>query len=337
MQTAQFWSGRSVLVTGATGFLGGWLVRDLVDLGAEVVALVRDGSPHCMFVRDGLAARVRTVQGDLADPALLLRTLCEYEVDTVFHLAAQTLVGVAKSDPVGTLEANVRGSWNLLEAARRARTRQIVVASSDKAYGIQPVLPYREDDPLRGEYPYDVSKSCTDLICRMYARTYSLPVAVTRCGNLFGGGDLNWSRTVPGLIRSTLRGERFVIRSDGKFVRDFLYARDAAHAYMVLAEALAGDASLAGEPFNFSLELPLTVLELVHKILVMMGRTDLEPIIQNTASSEIREQHMLAEKARRVLDWSPRYGLDQGLVETIQWYEKFLSRDGQLPATRETA
>jgi CDP-glucose 4,6-dehydratase len=162
-------------------------------------------------------------------------------------------------------------------------------------------------------------------------------VAVTRCGNLFGGGDLNWSRTVPGLIRSTLRGERFVIRSDGKFVRDFLYARDAAHAYMVLAEALAGNAALAGEPFNFSLEHPLTVLDLVRKILSMMGRTDLEPIIQNTASSEIREQHMLAEKARRVLDWSPRYGLDQGLAETIQWYTAFLLQDGQRTATRETA
>ncbi len=320
-----FWGNRRVMVTGGTGFLGGWLVHDLQGLGAEIVALIRDGSPECMFSRMRFADRVRTVQGDLADPALLRRTLCEYEVDTVFHLAAQTLVGIAKTDPVGTLEANVRGTWNLLDAARQAGTKQIVVASSDKAYGSSAELPYREDDALRGEFPYDVSKSCTDLICTMYARTYEVPVAITRCGNQFGGGDLNWSRTVPGLIRATLAGERFVIRSDGKYLRDFLYARDAAHAYMVLAESLASNRSLAGEAFNFSLEHPLMVLDLVSKILEMMGRTDLEPIVQNTASSEIREQHMLAEKARRVLGWSPRYGLDQGLAETIGWYTEFFS------------
>lgn len=333
---AAFWSRRPVLVTGATGFLGGWLVHDLVALGADVVALVRDGAPDSLFVREGFSQRVRTVQGDLADPALLRRALCEYGVDTVFHLAAQTLVGVAKADPVGTLEANVRGTWNLLDAARQAGTRQIVVASSDKAYGISDTLPYREDDALRGEYPYDVSKSCTDLICRMYARTYELPVAITRCGNLFGGGDLNWSRTVPGLVRDTLAGERFVIRSDGKFLRDFLYARDAADAYMTLAQALAADRSLAGEAFNFSLEHPLTVLDLVQKILGMMGRADLEPIVQNTASSEIREQHMLAEKARRVLGWKPRYGLDDGLAETIRWYTTFFSR-GERSRSRDHA
>lgn len=310
-------------MTGSTGFLGGWLAKGLVERGANVVALIRDGSPQCMLVREGWLDQITTVRGDVQDLALVRRTLCEYSVDTAFHLAAQALVGVAKLDPLDTFEINVRGTWNLLEAARQAQVRQIVVASSDKAYGPSDQLPYEEQHPLQGVFPYDVSKSCVDLICKTYATTYETPVVVARCANLFGGGDLNYSRTLPGLIQSVFRGERFVIRSDGQYVRDFLYVKDAVEAYLCLAEKLAADRSLAGQAFNFSLEVRVTVLELVRKVLAMMGRSDLEPVIQNKASAEIREQYMVARKARQVLGWSPHYSLEEGLRETIEWYRSF--------------
>jgi CDP-glucose 4,6-dehydratase len=322
-----FWSGRSVFVTGASGLLGGWLVAALLERGARVVALLRDGAPRSMLAREALD-RIETVHGSLADPGLLRRSLAEYEVRTVFHLAAQALVGVAKQDPVGTLEANIQGTWNILEAVRHSPgVGEVIIASSDKAYGASSRLPYTEEHPLTGRYPYDVSKSCADLIARMYAETYHLPVGITRCGNLFGGGDLNFSRTVPGAIRATLFNERFVIRSDGLFVRDFIYVRDAVDGYLRLAECLAEDRSLAGEAFNLSLEVRLTVLDLVGRILALMDRRDLPPIVQNTASHEIREQYMTAAKARRVLGWTPRHDLDDGLRETIAWYEKFFSGD----------
>lgn len=319
-----FWSGRSVLVTGATGLLGGWLVRSLVDSGADVVALIRDGVPRSMFVRERLADRVSTVSGDIQDAALMRRMMSEYAVDTVFHLAAQAIVGVAKKDPIATLETNVRGTWNVLEAARQTSVKQVLIASSDKAYGASDHLPYLETDPLQGRYPYDCSKSCTDLISTMYAVSFGLPVAIVRCANLFGGGDLNFSRTIPGVIQSTLQGERFVIRSDGKFVRDLLYVQDAADCYLLLAERLAQDASLAGQAFNFSLEVRLTVLELVQQVLSLMHRQDLEPMIMNIASSEIREQYLSAEKARRILAWKPKFALQPALEHTIHWYRKYL-------------
>lgn len=315
-----FWAHKRVFVTGATGFLGGWLLKDLLDRGATVVALVRDGAPHSMAVKDGLLRHTETVYGSLTDGELLRRTVAEYEIDTVFHLAAQAIVGVAKRDPVGTLEANIRGTWQLLEAVRGSAVRRVVVASSDKAYGASTRLPYEETHPMEGRYPYDVSKSCADLICRMYAVTYGVPVAVTRCGNLFGGGDLNFSRTVPGVIRATMAGEPFVIRSDGRYVRDFIYVRDAVEAYLLLAEQMSSRPELIGEAFNFSLEVQITVLDLVNRVLELMGRTDLAPIIQNSATGEIREQYMSAERARDVLGWRPRWGLDQGLRDTIEWY-----------------
>jgi CDP-glucose 4,6-dehydratase len=326
-----FWTRRPVLVTGATGFLGGWIVKALLDRETRVVALVRDSVPHCMFAREGLGTRTEVVQGALEDFDTLRRVCAEYEIGTILHLAAQSIVGVAKTDPLSTLETNVRGTWNLLEAARQTAVREIVVASSDKAYGPSEDLPYREEHPMQGRYPYDVSKSCVDLVCRMYAETYELPVCVTRCGNLYGGGDLNWSRTVPGVIRATHHGERFVIRSDGKFVRDFLYVRDAADAYLLLARRMNADHSLWGQAFNFSLELRLSVLDLTQKILEMMKREDLEPVIQNSASSELREQYMSAEKAPRILRWSPRYGLDRGLEETIAWYTHFWTQTASPP------
>lgn len=332
--SADFWSQRSVLVTGATGFLGSWLVPALVRRGASVVALVRDGAPRSLLVRDGWLDRVETVRGSLTDEGLLRRALAEYSVETVFHLGAQALVGVAKSDPTGTLETNIRGTWMLLEAARQCGVGQVIVASSDKAYGASDHLPYREDHPLRGLYPYDVSKSCTDLLTTMYTRTFALPTGVVRCGNLFGGGDLNFSRLIPGVIQATLRNEPFVIRSDGQFIRDFIYVEDAAEAYLLLAERLAGDAALAGEAFNFGLGLRLTMLDLTEKILAMMGRSELRPVILNQASSEIREQYLDAAKARRVLDWSPRYQMDEGLRRTIAWYRDFLAADEAVAAAQ---
>ena len=323
MQNA-FWQGRPTLITGATGLLGSWLLQRLVEDGAEVVAVVRDGAPRSIAVKTGLLDRVATVHGSIEDFNFLRRVMAEYSIDTVFHLAAQPLVGVAKLDPLSTLEANVRGSWNVLEAARVCNARQILIASSDKAYGASDHLPYTESHPLQGRYPYDVSKSCTDLISTMYAATYQLPVAIVRCANLFGGGDLNFSRTIPGAIQATLKGERFVIRSDGKFVRDFLYVKDAANAYLRAAEALASDRSLAGEAFNFGLETRLTVLEVAGLVLDIMGRGDLAPVILNRASSEIREQYLSSEKAKAVLGWSPNYTFERGLSETIDWYRDYL-------------
>ena len=324
MQNHAFWYDRRVLVTGATGLLGSALVPALCERGASVIALVRDRVPQSRLWSSGYKDSIGCVYGSLTDANLMLRTMAEHEIKTVFHLGAQTIVGVAKKDPVGTLEANVRGTWLLLEAARQAGVEQILVASSDKAYGASERLPYREDDPLQGRFPYDVSKSCTDLITTMYAMTYALPAAIVRCGNLFGGGDLNFSRLIPGVIQATLKNERFIIRSDGKFVRDFLYVEDAADAYICLAEAMHRDKTIYGEAFNYGLELRLTMLEVVDSILMMMGRTDLQPIIQNSASAEIREQYLDASKARTRLSWSPRCGLEEGLRRTIAWYERAL-------------
>jgi len=314
-------------VTGATGLLGSWVVPELVRRGAEVVALVRDGAPRSILARDGWLDRIVTVRGSLSDDGLLRRAFAEYGIETAFHLGAQTLVGVAKVDPVGTLEANVRGTWLLLEAARQAGVKQVLVASSDKAYGDSANLPYFEDHPLQGRFPYDVSKSCTDLVTTMYARTFGLCACIVRCGNLFGGGDLNFSRLIPGVIRATVRNEPFLIRSDGKFVRDFLYVEDAADAYLALAEKMAADPALAGEAFNFGLELRPTMLELTEKVLAMMGRSDLRPVVQNIASAEIREQYLDAGKARARLGWKPRYGMDEGLKRTIDWYRRFLAEE----------
>jgi CDP-glucose 4,6-dehydratase len=319
------WLDRPVLVTGATGLLGGWLVRELVDRGADVVCIVRDWIPHSEFARAGLLDRVRVVRGSVRDQALLERGIGEYEIDTVFHLAAQTAVPVANRNPMSTFESNVQGTWAVLEACRRSPTvRAVVTASSDKAYGDSDRLPYTEDTPLKGEHPYDVSKSCADLIARSYAVTYRLPVAITRCGNFFGGGDLNWNRIVPGTIRSALRRRRPIIRSDGHFVRDYFHVDDAAAAYLLLAERLAGDAALAGEAFNFSYERPMSVLDVVGLILRLM-RSELIPEIKNEATGEIRNQYLSAAKARRVLGWKPLRTLDEGLERTIGWYREMFA------------
>ncbi|MDX2149909.1 MAG: GDP-mannose 4,6-dehydratase [Bryobacteraceae bacterium] len=328
MRNPGFWNSRPVFLTGGTGLMGGWLLKRLLEAGADVVALVRDGVPRSLAAEEGLLDRVTIVHGRLEDYDTIRRSLAEYSIDTVFHLAAQPLVGVAKIDPLSTLEINIRGTWNILEAARVTGAKQIVVASSDKAYGASPVLPYLESHPLQGRYPYDVSKSCADLIAQMYATTYRLPVCIARCANLFGAGDLNFSRVIPGAIQATLNNQRFVIRSDGKFVRGFLYVKDAAESYTHLAEALAENRSLAGEAFNFGLEDKPTVLEIVDTILRIMDRTDLAPVIMNEASAEIREQYLSSQKARDLLNWTPRYSLEAGLRETVDWYRTRLGVPG---------
>jgi CDP-glucose 4,6-dehydratase len=322
-----FWQDRPTFVTGATGLLGGWLVRRLIEGRAEVVCLVRDWVPQCELVRSRLIEQVKVVRGDMCDRELLERIAGEYEIHTVFHLAAQTIVSIANRNPVSTFETNIQGTWSLLEACRRSPTvKQIVVASSDKAYGDQERLPYDEATPLQGQHPYDVSKSCADLISHTYAVTHGLPVAITRCGNFYGGGDLNWNRIVPGTIRSVIRGHRPIIRSDGHYIRDYLYIEDAAAAYMLLVECLATNPDLGGEAFNFSNELQVTVVELVQKILNLMG-SPLEPDVRNEISNEIRHQYLNAGKARRLLGWSPLFTLEEGLKRTIQWYQRLLDHE----------
>jgi CDP-glucose 4,6-dehydratase len=319
-----YWRDRPVFVTGAAGLLGGWLVRRLVDSGADVVCLVRDWIPQSELIRGGTIESVKVVRGDVRDRDVVERALGEYEVNTVFHLAAQTIVGIANRNPLSTFESNIQGTWNVLEACRRSPAVQsIVVASSDKAYGDQETLPYSEDTPLEGRHPYDVSKSCADLIAQAYGKTYRLPVSITRCGNFYGGGDLNWNRIVPGTIRSVLRGERPVIRSDGEFVRDYFYVEDGAAAYMLLAEQITGNCELHGISFNFSNELQFTVSNLVKEILQRM-QCSLEPDIRNEASNEIRNQWLSAERARLVLGWNPLFTLEEGLDRTIHWYRDFL-------------
>jgi CDP-glucose 4,6-dehydratase len=319
-----FWRDRSVFVTGATGLLGSWLVKQLAESGAYITCLVRDWVPQSELVRSRGVEQVNIVRGDIIDRDLIERTLGEYEVEVVFHLAAQTIVGIANRNPVSTFSTNIEGTWNLLEACRRSpKVLSIVVASSDKAYGDQESLPYNEAMPLQGRHPYDVSKSCADLIAQTYGVSYDLPVAITRCGNFYGGGDLNWNRVVPGTIRSIIRGERPIVRSDGKFVRDYFYIEDGAAAYMLLAERLMADAALRGQAFNFSNESQVSVLEMVDLILNKM-KSSLRPEVLNQASNEIRHQFLDAERARTILNWKPQFTLESGLDRTLGWYREFL-------------
>lgn len=325
-----FWLDRMVLVTGGTGLVGSWLVKFLQAAGADVVCLVRDWVPQSELVRTHTLDKIKVVRGDICDQALMERVLAEYEIETVFHIAAQTIVGVAHRSPIGTFEANIQGTWVLLEACRRSPlVKQVIVASSDKAYGKQEILPYDETTPLQGDHPYDVSKSCADLIARTYYVSYGLPVCITRCGNFYGGGDLNWNRIIPGTVRSILRNQRPLIRSDGNYVRDYFYVEDGAAAYMLLAEKMAEDSTLHGEAFNFSNELQVTVLDVVEQILTMMG-SSLRPDIRNEVSYEIRKQYLSAEKARRLLSWKPLFNLESGLTRTIDWYKDLFSDESTL-------
>ncbi|HBU90525.1 sugar dehydratase [Bacillus pumilus] len=312
-------------MTGCTGLLGSYLVKELIDQGANVTGLVRDQVPRSNLYQGSQFEKMNVVQGALEDMQTIERALGEYEIDTVFHLAAQAIVGVANRHPVSTFEANILGTWNVLEACRRQPLiKRVIVASSDKAYGDQEQLPYDEDMPLNGKHPYDVSKSCADLISHTYYNTYGLPVCITRCGNLYGGGDLNFNRIIPQTIQLVLEGEAPEIRSDGTFIRDYFYIEDAVKAYLLLAEKME-EKGLAGEAFNFSNEIQLTVLELVDKILKAMG-SELKPRILNQGTHEIKHQYLSAEKARKLLDWKPNYSIDEGLEKTIEWYREFFQK-----------
>lgn len=320
----KFWQDRPVFVTGGTGLVGGALVKRLKKAGADIICLVRDWVPQSELMRLHIIEKIKVVRGDVRDQALLERVMGEYEINTVIHLAAQTIVTIANNNPISTFETNIQGTWSLLEAARRSPTvKQIVVASSDKAYGDQEDLPYTETTPLQGQHPYDVSKSCGDLIAAMYAKTFQSPVAITRCGNFYGEGDLNFNRIIPGTIRSIIRGQRPIIRSDGSFIRDYFYVEDGAAAYMLLAEKLAENPKLRGEAFNFSNEIQVNVKVLVNKILKLMG-SKLKPDIRNEVRNEIKHQYLSSAKARKTLGWKPLYDLDSGLKETIEWYRQHL-------------
>jgi CDP-glucose 4,6-dehydratase len=321
---SEFWRDRSVLVTGCTGLLGNWLVAELLERGALVTGLVRDLVPQSRLYAGEWYRQINIVRGCVEDLSTVERTINEYEVDTVFHLAAQTIVGVANREPLATFETNIKGTWNILEACRRVGgVSRIVIASSDKAYGDQLVLPYSETTPLQGEHPYDVSKSCADLISRAYYVSYGLPVCITRCGNFYGGGDLNFNRIVPCTIRSALRDKPVVIRSDGTFIRDYFYAKDGVLAYLHLAEQMDRKEVL-GEAFNFSNELQISVRGMVDHVLKLMGKSHLEPVVLNRATNEIKHQYLSADKARKMLGWESKYPLEEGLKETIEWYKNFL-------------
>lgn len=325
-------NGKTVLVTGCAGFLGGWLSKNLVQKGAYVIGLDREYKPEAMVheIKDN----AELIDGTIEDLALLLKIVRERKVEFIYHLAAQSIVGIASRDPIGTFKSNIEGTWNVLETARLLGQtsdtedrylRGIILASSDKAYGDQEVLPYIEDAPMQGRFPYDVSKSCADLIARSYYLSYKVPVCITRCGNLFGAGDLNLSRIVPDTLTHALKGEAVTIRSNGKPVRDYLYIKDAVNAYLMLSERMWKDSSIHGEAFNISNQRPMSVLECVDKILSATGREDLKPIIKGTATREIEEQFLDATKFMKTLGWKPEYDFESGLKESVSWYKDLIS------------
>ncbi|MFA5156190.1 MAG: GDP-mannose 4,6-dehydratase [Candidatus Omnitrophota bacterium] len=323
-----FWKDRHVFITGASGLLGAWLTKELVDRRARVVSLIRDDVPNSNLIHFGLMDKITVVRGNIEDYPLISRVINEYETQTVFHLAAQTIVTVANHSPLSTFEANIKGTWNILEACRNGKfIKEVIVSSSDKAYGEKEKLPYCEDDPLIGRHPYDVSKSCADLICQSYFKTYNLPVCVTRCANLYGGGDLNFSRIIPGTIRSAMNNEPPIIRSDGKYIRDYFYVKDAVAAMLALAEKIQAK-KLQGEAFNFSSGIHVNVLSLVNLILKIMGKK-IKPRVLNKTKHEIRDQYLSIDKAKRMLGWKPAYSLEDGLRETIEWYKKYLKIPGR--------
>ncbi|MBU0581061.1 MAG: GDP-mannose 4,6-dehydratase [Candidatus Margulisbacteria bacterium] len=322
-----FWNGKNVFITGANGFIGSWLAKELVEKGANVIALIRDIIPNSYLNLSGTAQKINIINGSLTDFKLISRIVNEYEVDVCFHLAAQAIVGTANRSPLSTFESNIKGTWNILEACRNSKTiKGVVVASSDKAYGVQNILPYVEDTSLLGRYPYDASKACADILTQSYYHTYRLPVAITRNANIYGGGDLNFSRLIPDAICSALQNKQFVIRSDGKFERDYMYIKDAVNAYLTLGENL-NRKEIQGQAFNFGVETPISVLEVIQKINELIGN-NIPPIILNEAKNEINRQFLSTKKAKELLNWVPKYCLSDGIKETIAWYNVYLINRG---------
>jgi len=318
--------GKNVLITGATGIVGYWLTSYLYDIGAEITIYMRDFVPKSSLIKSSIFGKINIVSGQLEDYLNIKRALNEYEIDTVFHLGAQTIVKTANRSPLGTFNSNIKGTWNVLEACRLSElVKNIIVASSDKAYGSSDTLPYTEDMPLVGEHPYDVSKSCSDLIAQSYAKTYRMSIGIARCGNIYGGNDLNFNRIVPETIKSFLHNQRPIIRSDGTFKRDYIYVKDVVNSYTVIAENLHKK-EIMGQSFNFGNDIPLKVLEIVKVIQKLMGKGNLKPKILNIAKGEIKDQYLNSKKAHKLLKWQPQYTLEQGLRETIEWYKNFFKK-----------
>ncbi|MDO8614701.1 MAG: GDP-mannose 4,6-dehydratase [Dehalococcoidia bacterium] len=321
---SSFWQGKSVMVTGVGGFVATHLAADLADRGASVVGVLRDSRGSRRLRLFGISERIDVVHGSIEDYALIERAFNEYEVEYCFHLAAQAIVGIANRAPMSTFESNIRGTWTLMEAARHnPLLKGVVMASSDKVYGDHNVLPYTEDSPLLAKYPYDASKLCAEVLARSYAATFDLPVGVVRCANIYGGGDLNWSRVIPGTIRSMLKDEAPVIRSDGTLERDYMYVTDAVSAYVTLAENLGRD-EVRGEAFNFGWGRGYSVLEIVETVL-KQGGSSLRPRVLGQNKGEINRQWLDSAKANRILEWSPAVALDEGVRRSIRWYKAYLS------------
>lgn len=324
-QVSSNWQGRRIFVTGAAGFIGGALTKRLLQEGASVIVLIRDVVPQSLFKLEKLDEKVTVVQGDLADYVLIERILNEYSPEIVFHLGAQALVGVANRFPLDTFSSNIQGTWNILEASRKVGSvKKVVVASSDKAYGEHGNLPYQEDFALQPKHPYDVSKGCADLLAQSYFHTYQLPVCVVRCGNVFGEGDIHFNRLIPGTIRSILHNEQPLIRSNGLFVRDYIYLQDVVAAYLLVAQNM-DNKFLHGHAFNFSYEQPMTVIEVVEKLLHLMGSRECGYKILNTASGEIEKQFLSCKKAQELLGWEPSYSFNEGLERTVAWYGTYFN------------
>lgn len=322
-----FWVDKRIFVTGASGLLGSWLTRRLIKEKAKVFALIRDFDPQSELIRSEDYKKISIVNGELQDFLTLERAIASNEIEYVFHLGAQAIVGTAYINPLEAFESNVRGTYNLLEACRRfsQSIKGIIVASSDKAYGSSKELPYKESMPLKGIYPYEVSKSCADLISDSYFHTYKLPIAISRCGNIYGGADFNWSRIIPGTIKSFFDGMSPIIRSDGKFLRDYLYVEDVVSAYLLLAENLQKK-EIQGQAFNFAPGKPFSVLDIVYLLQKLMDKPHLNPVILNNCKGEIKDQYLESLKANNLLKWTPKFSLDEGLKETVKWYEKYFAR-----------
>lgn len=323
-----YWTGKNVLVTGGTGFVGSWLAKSLVEKKANVVALVRDQVPNSPLIQMGVYPKLKAVvDGDIVDYGIVNRVFNEYDIDTCFHLAAQTIVGAANRSPLPTFETNIKGTWNILEVALKTKTlERLIIASTDKVYGEPIKLPITEDHPLSATYPYDASKACVEILVRTYYKMYGLPVGITRCCNIYGGGDLNFSRIIPDTIRSIIFNKNPIIRSDGTPVRDYIYITDAVNAYLTLAENL-DKKNVKGEAFNFGSNSPIKVLDLVKKVIEISGK-NLKPIIEGKGKlkGEISEQYLSNGKAKKILNWEPKTSLETGLEKTIKWYEEFFSK-----------